>query len=111
MSVWDTPGEMTYPSTGDEPETIDPDARRFWWRMIGTDIQVRAEMPEIPDYLVSDWEEQVCPTGLLTIHLAGDPTPGPVADPALAPIETPGPTFIRQADWDEETQTWRSISS
>lgn len=78
----------------------------FFWRQVGTDIEVRVR----PDFLASGpaWQHQYAPTGLLTIHLAPEPVDAEVirADP-LEPIETPGPTFIRQAEWDDETQTWR----
>jgi hypothetical protein len=76
----------------------------FWWRQVGTDIEVRVT----PDFMAPGppWQHQEAPTGLLTIHLAGDPE-SVRPDPALDPLETPGPTIIRQADWDEETQTWK----
>jgi hypothetical protein len=80
----------------------------FFWRQVGTDIEVRVR----PDFLASGppWQHQYAPTGLLTIHLAGDPAAAEpvreVPDP-LEPIETPGPTFIRQAEWDDATQSWK----
>lgn len=84
-----------------------PSRTTFYWRLVGTDIQVRISPPTEGDD--ATWDVQEAPTGLLTIHLAGAPDEDDeTADPLLEPIETPGSTFIRQADWDEETQTWKT---
>ncbi len=111
------PCACSYPDSGNYPILVDDDvlhdlslpARVYYWRQVGTDIQVRLDRPDTGDR-VSDWQLQVCPTGLLTIHLAGPPSEEPPLDPLLEPIETPGPTFVRQADWDEETQTWKAAN-
>ena len=80
------------------------DVRGYFWRTVdaGRNVEVRAD--SCPPVDGDGWQFQVCPTGLLTIHLfeGADWTPAePVPD-----LDPPGPTSIASTVYNPATGEW-----